>query len=331
MLLENLFNGLQVVLGRQVKDGIVFVVKFNMGVDVLQISANEVLIKIPMRAEMSVRIHRYKAGVLEETWVNTSSCPGVLVRDFMNQVFFKPLNAVGFGQIVDLGGAKPRIDWATHHGHRTRDRFVLKRRQDREGRQNRHRRLADRDHMQIGAKAADELNDVGDVIIEVKGASGQRHHSGIKPVGHVDLVSGKHGADGVAQQRRMVARERCNNQNGRVTLAGRHGVRQDALEFEQTTKRFDRLDALENRNFNTIDQGAIEPPGRLVVVFPEAMQEFEPCRIASRHRHVGKWAVWVGVELGDRVRPVGERIQQRTLHFTDLIEHRRNPCPRKSD
>ena len=185
--------------------------------------------------------------------------------------------------------------------------------------------------MQIGAKAADELDDVVNVIIEVKGASGQRHHPGIKPVGHIDFVCGKHGPDGVAQQRRMVARERCDNQNGRITLAGRHGVRQDALEFEQATKRFDRLDTLENRNFNTINQGALEPPGWLVVVFSEAMQEFKPCRVASRHRHVGERAVGVSVELGDRVRPVRERIQQRTLHFTDLIEHRRIPCPRKSD
>ena len=252
-----------------------------------------------MRPEVSVRIHRHEARVLEKTGVNQSSCPGVLVRDVMNQILFEPLDTVGLGQIVDLGRAAPRVNRTAHHGHRARNCFVPNRRQDREGSQHRHRRLTDRDHMQIGAKAADELDDVVDVIIEVKGAGGQRHHTGIKPVGHIDLMGRKHGANGVAQQRRMVAGEGRNDQNGRVTLAGRHRVRQDALEFEQTAKRFDGLNALENRDFNAIDEGTVETPSRLVVVFPETMQEFEPCRVASRHRHVGEGAIRVGVELGD--------------------------------
>ena len=68
-----------------------------MGIDVLQISAHEVLVKVPMGAEVSVRIHCHEASVLEETRVNTSSCPRVLVRDFMNEVFLEPLDAVRFG------------------------------------------------------------------------------------------------------------------------------------------------------------------------------------------------------------------------------------------
>src|SRR3546814_3058848 len=45
-----------------------------------------------------------------------------------------------------------------------------------------------------------------------------RHHARINPVGEVDLVVGKQGAHGIAQQGRVVARQRRDQQHHRVVL-----------------------------------------------------------------------------------------------------------------
>jgi hypothetical protein len=83
----------------------------------------------------------------------------------------------------------------------------------RDGGQHRHGGLADRDHVHFGADVADEVLHVGHVVVEVERAGVQRHHAGIGPVGDEDLVVVQQALDGVAQQRRMVARQRRHHQH----------------------------------------------------------------------------------------------------------------------
>ena len=76
--------------------------------------------------------------------------------------------------------------------------------------------LADRDDMGAGAKIFQELDDVGDIVVEAKGAVGEADVARIVPVGDVDVVIGEQGLHGVAQKRGEMARQRRDDQHARL-------------------------------------------------------------------------------------------------------------------
>ena len=65
-LLEHACDGFQVVLGRHVEHGVVFVVELAMRFGVVQVAAQQILIEIPVRFQVAVRVHRDESGVLQE-------------------------------------------------------------------------------------------------------------------------------------------------------------------------------------------------------------------------------------------------------------------------
>ena len=70
---------------------------------------------------------------------------------------------------------------------------------------------------------ANEFLHVVDVIIEMKFAIRERHKAGILPIGDEDFVALQHGAHGVAQQSRVVARQRRNDQYSRLAFEAGEG------------------------------------------------------------------------------------------------------------
>jgi hypothetical protein len=78
-------------------------------------------------------------------------------------------------------------------------------------------RLAHRHHVQVGlariVQQADPLAHVVDVVVEVERPGAEGHHARVDPVAHPDVVFGEQRAHGIAQQRGVVARERCHHQD----------------------------------------------------------------------------------------------------------------------
>ena len=91
-----------------------------------------------------------------------------------------------------------------------------------------------------------ELLHIVDVVVEVEFTVFQGHQTRVLPIGNVDLMVTQHGANGVAQQSCVVARQRRDDQHGGLVLqlGQGFGVVRVALETQQFTERFFDLDAL---------------------------------------------------------------------------------------
>ena len=76
VFLEHDADGVEVVLGRHVEHGVVFVVEAAMRVGVLEVALDQVLVEIPVRHEMALGIHRDEAGVLQEARIDARPLPG---------------------------------------------------------------------------------------------------------------------------------------------------------------------------------------------------------------------------------------------------------------
>ncbi len=76
---------------------------------------------------------------------------------------------------------------------------------------------------------------VVDVVVEIERAVRQRHHAGVDPFGDVDVVVGQEALDRAAQQRRVVARHRRDDQQPRLRPARR--MLERALEMQEPAER----------------------------------------------------------------------------------------------
>ena len=74
-----------------------------------------------------------------------------------------------------------------------------------------------------------------DVVVEIEAPFGERHHAGIDPFGDVDVVVRQERLDGAAQQRRVVARHRRDDQQFRLRAPRR--MLERALEMQQPAER----------------------------------------------------------------------------------------------
>ena len=70
--------------------------------------------------------------------------------------------------------------------------------------------------MRAGAQLLHELDEVVDVVVEPEGTGFERHVARVVPVGDVDVVVRQQRANGVAQQRGEVARQRRHDQHARL-------------------------------------------------------------------------------------------------------------------
>ncbi len=135
----------------------------------------------------------------------------------------------------------------------------------------------------LGADVADELANVGDVIVEVEGALVARDHARVDPVRDVDLVLRQEALHRVAQQGRVVTRERRDHEHRRVLLepADHLGLVAVALEALQATERL-----RDHRLFRPPAPRAahvrrMDPELRLLVVLADAVKKLVARREAG--------------------------------------------------
>ena len=147
---------------------------------------------------------------------------GVAPGHAADQVVLEPFDRLAGGQLVDLGRVDAAVDRPGHQRHAARLRRVVVLRHQRHRGQRRHAGLAHRHQVRAWAEPFDEGDDVLDVFVQAEAAFGQRHVARVVPVGDVHVVVGQHGARGVVQQRREVARQRRHDQHlGPVAVARR--------------------------------------------------------------------------------------------------------------
>ncbi len=174
--------------------------------------------------------------------------------------------------------------------------------------------------MHVRAERLDELGHVGDVVVEMKRARGDRHQPRVDPVGDPDVVIRQQRTHGVAQQCRVVARQRRDDQHARI---GRplQFRRYQPLEMQQAAERLVDLDFLDDRHLDIADVCGLEPELRLFILLADPVQQVVAGGQAPRQRRVGEGAVGTGKEFRSRLRPHREWVQETALQFMQVIKH----------
>ena len=135
-------------------------------------------------------------------------------------------------------------------------------------------------------QVADEFLDVIDIVVKVERAIGQRHVACVFPVGDIDLVVFQHGLDGVAQQGRVVARQRRYDQHRRLVLElGERGrVVRKAFKAAQFAKRLVDFNAFLNRQGDSVYIHCVDVKRWLFITLAEAVHQAVACRHALGKR-----------------------------------------------
>ena len=120
---------------------------------------------------------------------------------------------------------------------------------------------------------SDEVDDVIDEVVEVEAAHGQRHVARVDPVGDVEIVLRQHRLDGAAQQRRVVARHRRDQQHLRVVaLAPAMARRARSAASSQNGVAATTLFA--HRHVEAVDARRLDPELRLAVAPRHVLEHF---------------------------------------------------------
>ncbi len=175
--------------------------------------------------------------------------------------------------------------------------------------------------MGVAAERVEDGNHVVDIVVEIERALRQRHHARIDPVGNVDVVIGQKGFDRAAQQRRVVARHRRDDQKLRLRTLRR--VLERALEAHELAERPfpDGRDI--DRHALAADQCRGDAPFRLAVAARRALEQFagrgDGFAVSRKRQRIDRI-------LEEQSRGIGHgarRVQRRVAHFVEPIEWRR--------
>ena len=126
-----------------------------------------------------------------------------------------------------------------------------------------------------GLQVPNEFLYVVDVIVQMELAVFQRHQAGIFPIGDVNLVITQHGFDRIAQQGRVVTRQRCHDQHGGLIfeLGQRCGIVRKTFKSQQFTKRFFDFYPLMNCHIHAIHVYSANTKFGFDVIFSQAVEK----------------------------------------------------------
>jgi hypothetical protein len=212
-------------------------------------------------------------------------------------------------------------DLAAHHDHRFRQFRILGGGHQRNRGQHRHRRLAHGNDVHVGAKVADEVLYVIDIVGQVERAVGHRHHAGVDPVGDVDVLVRQQRAHGVAQQRGVVARQRRDDQHGRLRQRSELGGGHVFLEMAELAERLVHDDFFDDADLAALDRGRVQLEGRFLVILAEAVHQLIAGGDTLRKRGVREWRHRIGEQFCRGIGPLHQRVQHGALHLVQLVKH----------
>ena len=161
-------------------------------------------------------------------------------------------------------------------------------------------------------KPADQIVDI---VVEIELAGFQRHVARIAPVGDPYVVARQHPLDRAAQQGRIMARHRRDDQQLRRILAG------IVLEMLQLPERFARLDRFGHADRLTVDLGLVQLETGLATRRRSVGKDLQR---RSEHRAAAEIAERVGGVLHDLCTGGRERAcpgEPALLHVESVIKH----------
>ncbi len=162
--------------------------------------------------------------------------------------------------VVHDGRILARVDRPAHQRHRQRRVGIVRGFHAGDRREHRHRRLAHRYHVGVAVQRMQHRDHVVDVVVEIEAPFRERHHAGVDPFGDVDVVIRQERLDRAAQQRRVVAGHRRDDQH--LRLRPPRGVLERALEMQQPAERPLPLGHDVHRDALAADQGGRDAPSR---------------------------------------------------------------------
>ena len=191
VLLEHDADAVEVVLGRHVEHGVVLVVEAAVLLGARRRRPRtRSLEEVPVRADMwRTGFIAMKPACCRKPGIDAPAAARIAGGHRRGAGWSRTSAAACWWRSrLTCGRVAARVDRPAHQDQAARLRLARGRHQ-RDRRQHRHRRLADREHVQaLGADVADELADVADVVVEREGALVGRHQARVDPVGDVDLV-----------------------------------------------------------------------------------------------------------------------------------------------
>ncbi len=175
----------------------------------------------------------------------------------------------------------------------------------------------------LRADVANEVLDVMHIVRQVEGAILRRHHAGIDPVRHIDLVVLQQGPHRVAQQGCVVSGQRGAHQHHRLVLQHLDDlwVVGIALETQQLAEGLLHNGLFHDGNIPAVAPHRLDVEGRLLVILAQAVEQF----VAGSHpvgaRHHGQRAERIGEGARRCLGQRGERQQHGALEFVELVKH----------
>ena len=242
-------------------------------------------------------------------------------RHLGDHVTAEPIDAALLGERVDDGRILARVDRAAHQRHRQRNVRIVLRLHAGDSGKHRHGGLAHANDVRLAAERVQHRDHVIDVVVEVEAPVRKRHHAGIDPLGDVDVMVRQERLDRAAQQRRVVARHRRDDEQFRLRAPRRMLHR--ALEMQEPAERPlpHRRDV--HRHALAADQGGVDAPFGLAVAARGALEEFERCGRGLPARGVRERVGGVLVEHAAGVRECARGRQGRLTHLVEPVHRRR--------
>src|SRR5208282_5348377 len=152
--------------------------------------------------------------------------------------------------------------------------------------------------------------------IEVEEADGERHHPRIRPVRDVDIEIRQKRLDGPAEQSRVVAGHRRNDQELRLNGPVRE-VRAD--KAEQIAERPGPNDVFEDRIDDAVDLYFVESEDRLAVTARHPFEQLRAGRDVVADSGVGERIPGIAKYEMRRIRNRARRDQGGMGHLVELI------------
>ena len=214
-----------------------------------------------MRLDMAIEVHGDEAVELQEARIDVAHEARMRERHLGDDMAAEPLDAALFGQRVHDGRILARVDRPAHQRHRQRRVGIVRGFHAGDRRQHRHRRLAHRDHVGVAVQRMQHRDHVVDVVVEIEAPFGERHHAGVDPFGDVDVVIRQERLDRAAQQRRVVAGHRRDDQQLRLRPPRRR-ARARARNAAAGRTAAPRLGHDVHRDALAADHGGCDRPSR---------------------------------------------------------------------
>ncbi len=229
--LEHPLHRGQVELGGHVHDGKVFVIEAVVLVVVARLAFRRTHDLVEKGLPVPLTIHRDEGLQLQQARIDQPPGTAILEADALDHRLFQLAHRDPAAKVGHVGGGGIGVDRPADQRQGAGLRLGLLLGQIGGRGEGQGGRLADRDHVDVGAQELHEVHEVERVILDIELAFADRDVAGIVPVGHIDFAIGQKAGNGRAQQRGIVSRHRRHQEH-----AARFGRAAGGLEVDQVAE-----------------------------------------------------------------------------------------------